>query len=150
MTIEARKMKVAEDDPYNLQRFVTAQEPVFEQVCSELRNGRKTSHWMWFVFPQIKGLGHSSIAQHYAISSRAEAEAYLQHPVLGPRLRQCTQLVLDVQGRSIHDIFGEPDDLKFCSSMTLFAHATAENQVFRDALRKYFAGRFDPLTIQRL
>jgi uncharacterized protein (DUF1810 family) len=137
-------------DPYNLQRFVAAQDPMFERVCAELRHGLKTSHWMWFIFPQIKGLGHSSVAQHYAISSRAEAEAYMEHPILGPRLRECTRLVIAIQGRSIHDILGTPDDLKFCSSMTLFAHATPDNQVFLDALQKYFAGKFDPLTIQRL
>jgi uncharacterized protein (DUF1810 family) len=138
------------DDLYDLQRFVTAQDPVFEDVCSELRQGRKTSHWMWFVFPQIKGLGRTSIAQHYAISSKAEAEAYLNHPVLGPRLRECTRLVLEVEGRSLLDIFGSPDDMKFCSSMTLFAHATPDNRIFLDALQKYCSGRFDPLTIERL
>jgi uncharacterized protein (DUF1810 family) len=143
-------MRDAVTGPYNLERFVTAQEPVFEQVQAELRNGRKTSHWMWFIFPQIKGLGHSSVAQYYAISSLAEAQAYLQHPVLGPRLQECTCLVVAVEGRSIHDIFGTPDDLKFCSSMTLFAHATADNQIFLEALKKYFAGQFDALTIQRL
>ena len=137
-------------DLYDLQRFVSAQDPVFEDVCSELRQGRKASHWMWFIFPQIKGLGRSSIAQHYAISSKAEAEAYLNHPVLGPRLRECTRLVLEVQSRSLDDIFGSPDNMKFCSSMTLFAHATPDNQLFRDALQKYCSGRFDPLTIERL
>ncbi len=138
------------DDPYNLQRFVTAQDPVFPQVCSELRSGRKLTHWMWFVFPQIKGLGHSSTAQFYAISSKPEADAYVSHPILGPRLRECTQLVLDIQGRSLRDIFGDPDYLKFCSSMTLFAHATRDNQLFLDALRKYCAGRFDSLTVRQL
>ena len=137
-------------DLYDLKRFVSAQDPVFEDVRSELRRGRKTSHWMWFIFPQIKGLGRSSIAQHYAISSKAEAEAYLNHRVLGPRLRECTRLVLEAQGGSLDDIFGSPDDLKFCSSMTLFAHATSDNQLFLDALQKYCSGRFDPLTIQRL
>lgn len=138
------------DDPYDLQRFVSAQGPVFDDACSELRQGYKTSHWMWFIFPQIKGLGSSSTAQHYAISSKAEAAAYLEHPVLGPRLRECTRLVLEVQGRSLHDIFGSPDGMKFCSSMTLFAHATPDNQLFLDALRKCCSGRFDPLTIERL
>ncbi len=137
-------------DLYDLQRFVSAQDPVFDDVCSELRRGRKTSHWMWFIFPQIAGLGRSSIAQRYAISSRAEAEAYLNHPVLGPRLRGCTRLVLDLQGRSLDYIFGSPDDMKFCSSMTLFAHATRDNQLFLDALQKYCSGRFDPLTMERL
>ena len=137
-------------DLHDLQRFVTAQEPVWEEVRLELTHGRKTSHWMWFIFPQIKGLGRSSIAQHYAISSKAEAAAYLDHLVLGPRLRECTRLVLEVQGRSLDDIFGSPDDIKFCSSMTLFAHATSDNQLFLDALQKHCSGRFDPLTIERL
>jgi uncharacterized protein (DUF1810 family) len=137
-------------DPYNLQRFVDAQAPVYEAVRSELREGRKRSHWMWFVFPQIKGLGHSQTARFYAISSRQEAEAYLEHPVLGPRLRECTQFVLGVTGRSVHDIFGSPDDLKFHSSMTLFAAVTADNQDFEGALRRYFGGERDPLTVQAL
>lgn len=117
---------------------------------AELRAGHKGSHWMWFVFPQIQGLGHSPTAQRFAISSLAEAEAYLRHPVLGPRLRECTQLVSAVEGRSIEEIFGHPDYLKFRSSMTLFAHATDEDQVFSDALRKYFGGEYDPLTLERL
>jgi len=137
-------------DPFHLQRFVEAQDPVFEEVCAELRSGRKQSHWMWFIFPQIAGLGRSPVAQHYAISSKSEAEAYLDHPVLGHRLRLCTQLTIDVQGRSLHQIFGSPDDMKFCSSMTLFAHATAGNQLFLDAIQKYCSGKFDSLTLQRL
>ena len=120
------------------------------QVLAELRAGRKASHWMWFVFPQIQGLGHSATAQYFAIASRSEAEAYLQHPVLGPRLRECTRLVNETAGRSIEEIFGYPDYLKFCSSMTLFAHATADNGVFVDALSKYFGGEYDPLTLERL
>jgi len=138
------------DDPYHLQRFVDAQAPIYDQVCSELRQGQKRSHWMWFVFPQIKGLGHTQMANQYAIASREEAAAYLQHPILGPRLRECTRLVNLIEGRSVEQIFGYPDDLKFRSSMTLFAHATSENQVFTDALGKYFAGESDPLTLQRL
>jgi uncharacterized protein (DUF1810 family) len=137
-------------DLYDLQRFVDAQDRVFEQVCAELREGDKRTHWMWFIFPQIRGLGSSSTAQHYAISTKAEAGAYLNHPVLGPRLRKCTQLVIDVQGRSLREIFGSPDDMKFCSSMTLFAHAISDNQLFLDALQKYCSGRFDPLTTGRL
>lgn len=105
---------------------------------------------MWFVFPQIQGLGHSPTARHFAIASRAEAEAYLRHPVLGPRLRECTRLVNEAAGRGIEEIFGHPDHLKFRSSMTLFAHATTDNQVFHDALRKYFGGQYDPLTVARL
>jgi len=134
----------------SLERFVQAQEPVIEEVLAELRAGRKASHWMWFVFPQIQGLGRSPTAQRFAIASRAEAEAYLQHPVLGPRLRACTRLVNETAGRSIEAIFGHPDYLKFRSSMTLFAHAAADNEVFVAALRKYFGGEYDPLTLARL
>lgn len=137
-------------DPYNLRRFVDAQDPVFEQVCRELRNGCKMSHWMWFIFPQIKGLGSSAMAREFAISSRKEAEAYSMHPILGPRLVKCTRLVNSVEGRSIRQIFGSPDDLKFRSSMTLFAHVCSDNQIFLDALQKYYAGEFDLLTIERL
>ena len=138
------------NDPYDLQRFVDAQNPVFEQVCAELRAGQKRGHWMWFIFPQLRGLGHSEMATRFAISSRDEAEAYLKHPVLGSRLRECTRLVLLVEGRSINQIFGYPDDLKFRSSMTLFASTTSENQIFKDALQKGFAGEPDRLTIDRL
>ena len=141
---------MAASDPYNLRRFVEAQASVFGRVLAELRVGHKESHWMWFVFPQIRGLGFSATAQHYAISSLPEAAAYLEHPVLGPRLRECTQLVLEVQGRAAEEIFDSPDDMKFRSSMTLFAHATQENQLFLAALEKYYAGQFDPLTLQRL
>ncbi|MBV8536815.1 MAG: DUF1810 domain-containing protein [Alphaproteobacteria bacterium] len=137
-------------DPHNLQRFVDAQAPVYAQVCSELRAGRKRSHWMWFIFPQIKGLGISPTAQFYSIGSRAEAQAYLAHPVLGQRLRDCTQLVLEVTGRSAHDIFGSPDDLKFRSCMTLFADAAADNALFQAALRKYFNGEPDRRTAEIL
>jgi uncharacterized protein (DUF1810 family) len=137
------------NDPYRLQRFLDAQDPVFDQVCAELRRGRKTSHWMWFIFPQIRGLGHSEMAVEYAISSRQEAEAYLKHPLLGTRLRECVQLVNRVEGRSVEQIFGYPDHLKFHSSITLFA-ATADNQIFKDALEKYFGGKLDPLTMERL
>ena len=137
-------------DPYDLQRFVTAQNPVYDQVCAELRNGRKQSHWIWFIFPQIRGLGHSQTAAAFGIASREEAEAYLQHPVLGDRLRECTRLVNLVEGRSISQIFGYPDDLKFRSSMTLFAGTALESQIFKDALQKYFAGEPDPLTLERL
>jgi uncharacterized protein (DUF1810 family) len=137
-------------DPYGLQRFVDAQNPVFDQVRAELRAGHKRSHWMWFVFPQISGLGSSPMAQKFAISSRAEAAAYLDHPILGPRLRECTGLVTAVEGRSIGDILGYPDDLKFRSSMTLFANAASDNKPFTDALEKYFVDGFDPLTLARL
>lgn len=137
-------------DPHNLQRFVDAQNPVFDEVCAELRAGRKRTHWMWFIFPQLKGLGHSEAAVHFAIHSRQEAEAYLQHSILGPRLKTCTQLVDGVENRSIEQIFGYPDDLKFHSSMTLFATVTADNQIFRESLDKYFDGQLDPLTADRL
>ena len=136
-------------DPFDLERFVDAQAPVFAQVISELRAGAKRSHWMWFVFPQIEGLGRSAMAQRYAIASRAEAEAYLRHPTLGPRLRECTRLVCLTEGRSAHQIFGAPDDLKFHSSMTLFAEI-APNDIFGEALTKYFGGQTDPATIERL
>jgi uncharacterized protein (DUF1810 family) len=141
---------MAETDTYNLDRFVAAQASIYDEVVTELRNGRKTSHWMWFIFPQIKGLGQSSMAQEFAISSRTEAEAYLKHPILGPRLREYTHLVNQVEGRSIEQILGGIDAMKFRSSMTLFAHATAYNQIFLEALRKYYSGEFDQLTVQRL
>jgi uncharacterized protein (DUF1810 family) len=138
------------NDPHDLQRFVDAQDPVYQQVCAELRQGRKQTHWMWFVFPQIAGLGHSPTARRFAIASLRQAQAYLEHPVLGPRLRECTRLVNHIEGRTIEQIFGSPDDLKFRSSMTLFAHATPDNQVFEDALRKHCGGRPDPATVERL
>jgi len=137
-------------DPFSLQRFVAAQAPVYPRVVSELRAGRKQSHWMWFIFPQIEGLGHSAMAQRYAVGSRAEAEAYLDHPVLGPRLRDCTRLVNAVAHKDIHAILGSPDDMKFKSSMTLFAMVTADNADFVAALHKYYDGEFDPATIARL
>jgi len=138
------------DDPYDLQRFVDAQSRCFDRVCRELSEGHKQTHWMWFIFPQLKGLGHSAMALRYAISSRQEAEAYLSNPILGSRLRHCTQLVMVVEGRSIEEIFEVPDDLKFRSSMTLFANTAGENKIFKAALQKYFAGKPDPLTIDLL
>jgi uncharacterized protein (DUF1810 family) len=143
-------MNVAMNDPYRLERFVDAQAPVYPQVCAELRGGRKTSHWMWFIFPQIRGLGSSAMAQTFAISSREEAMAYLLHPVLGVRLRECTRLVTNIEGKSIDEILGYPDNLKFQSSMTLFAHATQEKEIFLEALKKFFGGMFDSQTIARL
>jgi uncharacterized protein (DUF1810 family) len=136
-------------ESFDLGRFVTAQDAVYGQVRAELGAGRKASHWMWFVFPQLEGLGRSAMAQHYAIASAAEARAYWAHPVLGPRLAQCTELVLAVEGRSAHQIFGAPDDLKFRSCMTLFARATGA-PVFSRALEKFFGGEPDPRTIERL
>ena len=137
-------------DPHDLRRFVDAQNPVFDQVRAELRAGRKRSHWMWFVFPQLKGLGTSPMARRYAISSRAEAEAYVNHPILGPRLRECVRLASEMSGQAIDEIFGYPDNIKFRSSMTLFAHATPDNKSFADAIEKYFPNGFDPLTVERL
>ena len=138
------------DDPHHLQRFVEAQAPVIDRVRAELAQGRKRSHWMWFVFPQIAGLGFSAMAQRYAIGSLNEAQAYLAHPVLGPRLEECTQLVLKVEDRAASDIFGWPDDMKFRSSMTLFTQAAPHNPVFAEALSKYFDGEADAETLGRL
>src|SRR4051812_11463806 len=134
----------------NLQRFVDAQAHVYPAVVEELRAGRKRGHWMWFVFPQIRGLGSSSMAEAYAIDSRDEARAYAGHPILGRRLRECTQLVLDATGRTITEIFGSPDDLKFRSSMTLFATSAADPAVFQAALVMYYAGAGDPVTLEML
>ena len=137
-------------NPFDLQRFVNAQNAVYDQVCAELRAGQKQSHWVWFIFPQLRGLGHSAVAEAYGIASRQEAVAYLEHAVLGPRLRECTRLVNLVEGHSISLILDYPDNLKFRSSMTLFANAASDNQVFKEALRKYFGGEPDPLTLERL
>jgi uncharacterized protein (DUF1810 family) len=138
------------DDPFDLHRFVDAQAPVYERVLAELKNGRKQSHWMWFIFPQIAGLGHSQMAQRYAISSLREAEAYLKHAILGPRLLECTNLLLQVEDKSARVILGSPDDTKFRSCMTLFAHAAPEEQVFRAAIDRYFDGNEDQSTVERL
>ncbi len=137
-------------DPHDLERFVAAQDPVYPQVCAELAAGAKSSHWMWFVFPQLKSLGRSAIAQHYGIASKAEGEAYWRDPVLGPRLRQCTELVLAVEGKTVLQIFGSPDDLKFRSSMTLFAQVAPEEPLFQKALQKYFGGAGDARTLELL
>lgn len=134
----------------DLARFVEAQEGVIDRALAELRAGRKQSHWMWFVFPQIAGLGHSAMAQRYAIADLAEARAYLAHPILGSRLRQCTEAVLAIEGKTAHAIFGSPDDLKFRSSMTLFAAANPADNIFRAALEQYFGGQADPLTLNKL
>lgn len=137
-------------DPYHLERFVEAQAPAFRQITSELRAGRKTSHWMWFIFPQIRGLGRSPTSMEYAISGLDEARAYLAHPVLGPRLKECTQLVLRVENRALEQIFGSPDDMKFRSCMTLFAQVSPDDDIFLRALQKYFRGVPDRLTLDRL
>jgi uncharacterized protein (DUF1810 family) len=143
------------NDPYNndlykLQRFIDAQDPLYAQVRAELRRGQKLTHWMWFVFPQIAGLGHSAMARRYAIATRAEAQAYLQHSILGARLRECTRLVNDIENKSIEQIFGRPDNLKFHSSMTLFAQVATDHELFNAALAKYFAGQLDAMTLARL
>lgn len=135
---------------YNLERFIYAQEPIYKNVLSELKQGKKTSHWMWYVFPQIKGLGSSLMTQKFAISSLEEAEAYLKNPILGLRLRQCTQLVLNLEGCDVEQIFSHPDNLKFQSSMTLFLYATKDNQIFKNALLMYFDGKPDPRTLEVL
>jgi uncharacterized protein (DUF1810 family) len=138
------------DDPFHLDRFVQAQGRIYSTVLAELRQGRKASHWMWFVFPQVQGLGLSAISQHYAITGLDEARAYLAHPVLGTRLAECVEVVNAVQGRSAHEIFGTPDDLKLRSSLTLFAEAAPDKPVFAEALAKYFAGEPDAATLEKL
>ena len=140
-------MEQEQQDPFDLQRFVTAQAPVLDAVLAELRAGRKRSHWMWFVFPQLRGLGTSSMAHRYGIASLAEARAYLAHPLLGPRLRECCELVLHVQGRTAHDIFGSPDDLKFRSCITLFGLAAPGEPLFAQLLDKQYGGMPDPRTV---
>jgi uncharacterized protein (DUF1810 family) len=138
-------------DPFDLERFVTAQEAVFPAVLAELKAGRKRSHWMWFVFPQLQGLGHSSMAAFYGIISLREARAYLTHPELGPRLVRCTRTVTNIEGGSLHEIFGSPDDMKFQSSMTLFALAAADpDSPFYKALDRWCGGTLDAQTLRLL
>lgn len=134
----------------DLDRFLKAQEQVFETALAELRAGRKQTHWMWFVFPQLRGLGRSTTARHYGIASLAEASAYLSHPVLRARLVACVEAVLAVRGRSLSEIFGSPDDLKFRSSMTLFALASDPEKLFQKALDRYCDGKMDAATIELL
>jgi uncharacterized protein (DUF1810 family) len=141
---------VTSPDQYDLERFVAAQDSVIDRVRAELRRGRKTSHWMWFVFPQLAGLGSSSTARTYALSGLDEARAYLAHPVLGPRLRECAELVAAVQDRSASEIFGYPDDLKLRSSMTLFARAAPDTAVFTEVLDRFFDGEHDRRTLELL
>ncbi|CAO4139430.1 hypothetical protein LPLAFNJD_LOCUS438 [Methylorubrum aminovorans] len=138
------------DDRFDLNRFVEAQAGVYETALAELRGGRKRSHWMWFIFPQIAGLGSSAMARRYAIGSLAEARAYLAHPLLGERLRTCTRAANAWEDRSAHTLFGAPDDVKFRSSMTLFAQADPDAPDFTRALATFFDGRPDPLTLERL
>jgi uncharacterized protein (DUF1810 family) len=137
-------------DPFNLQRFVDAQAPVYEHVRREMEAGRKESHWMWFIFPQIAGLGQSPMSIRFAIASLDEAKAYLAHPVLGARLREGAQLTLDVEGKTARDIFGSIDEMKFRSSMTLFARAASDEDLFQRCIDKYFAGASDPPTLAKL
>lgn len=138
------------DDPHRLQRFVYAQDGVFEGALAELRAGRKRGHWMWFIFPQLRGLGQSATAQHYGIASWAEAAAYLAHPVLGPRLATCAGALLALHGRTAHEVLGHPDDLKLCSSMTLFDLVQGGDNPFAQVLERYYGGRRDPHTIELL
>ena len=138
-------------DPFALERFVVAQAPLFDTALAELSAGRKSGHWMWFTFPQLRGLGRSAMAEFYGIGSPDEAHAYLAHPLLGPRLIRCTQAVLAVEGRSLRAIFGSPDDMKFCSSMTLFARVAGDRgSVFDAALDRYCDGRLDSRTVALL
>lgn len=133
-----------------LKRFVEAQDRVYASVCEELAAGEKTSHWMWFVFPQLKALGRSPVAKHFGLESKDEAMAYWQHAVLGKRLKQCTMLVLSVGGKTAHEIFGSPDDLKFRSCMTLFSQAAPQELIFRQALERFFEGQPDASTLELL
>ena len=143
-------MSANTNDHYSLYRFVDAQNPVYDQVCSELRQGLKITHWMWFVFPQLEGLSSSSTSRKFAISSLEEAVAYLEHPILGLRLRECTDLVNTTSGRTIKQILGLTDSLKFQSCMTLFAKATNDSKIFEDALQKFYEGEQDQLTLEYL
>lgn len=137
-------------DPYDLKRFVDAQYPVYDRVVGELRAGRKSSHWMWFVFPQLRGLGSSPTAVRFGIGSIDEARAYLAHELLGPRLRECARLVAAIDGRSVQEIFGRPDDMKLRSSMTLFGRAADDNDDFVAVLDKFYGGEEDRATLARL
>jgi uncharacterized protein (DUF1810 family) len=141
---------IMNNDPYNLQRFIKAQDGIFESVLAELRNGQKRTHWMWFIFPQIDGLGHSTTSKYYSIKNKAEAQEYLDHPLLGSRLRTCVDLILAIDGKSAAAIFGFPDDIKLRSSMTLFTYVTGSGSVFARVLEKYFDGQRDQKTIDLL
>jgi uncharacterized protein (DUF1810 family) len=148
--IALEKDMPSRDDPFVLDRFVEAQDKIFDAVLAEMRAGQKRGHWMWFIFPQIAGLGFSPTADFFAIKSLAEAEAFLAHFLLGPRLRQCTEIVNELDGRTLMEIFGDPDRLKFRSCMTLFARAAPDATIFTQALRKYCRGEEDPLTLAAL
>jgi uncharacterized protein (DUF1810 family) len=138
------------DDPHDLDRFVRAQAGAYEQALAEIKAGRKQSHWMWYVFPQLEGLGSSAMSRRYAIRSIAEAQAYLRHPVLGSRLTECVESLLAIAGRSAHDIFGSPDDMKLRSCATLFACITPADSIFDRLIRKYFLGKRDSETLRLL
>ena len=141
---------IGRDDPFDLSRFTSAQEGIYDGVLTELRRGHKRTHWMWYIFPQIDGLGQSTTSKHYAIKSIEEARQYLNHPVLGTRLLKCAEAVLTIEGRSVSEIFGYPDDLKFKSSMTLFAYEADPRSVFVRILDKYFDGKQDIKTLRLL
>ena len=134
----------------SLERFVTAQAQIYSRVLAELQAGRKQSHWMWFIFPQVAGLSGSYRGQLYAIQSLQEAQEYLAHPVLGARLRECCETVMAIEGKGAHDIFDSPDDLKFRSCLTLFTEAAPDELLFRNLLKKYYDGHSDPLTLKEL
>jgi uncharacterized protein (DUF1810 family) len=138
------------DDPYDLARFVDAQSLAYDRALAEIRGGRKRSHWMWFIFPQLAGLGVSPMSARFAIASLDEARAYLRHPVLGPRLHECFDVLLQIDGRSAHDVFGSPDDLKLRSCATLFAEVTPPDSVFAQLLERYFGGERDERTLSLL
>ena len=137
-------------DPHDLNRFVAAQETSYHRALAEIRSGQKRSHWMWYILPQFEGLGFSETSRQYAIKSIADARAYLRHPILGPRLIECVQVLLGIDGRSAHEIFGSPDDIKLRSSATLFAHVSDAGNVFEQVLQKYFYSKPDPKTMQLL
>lgn len=137
------------NDPFDLNRFISAQDQVYDRVLAELRNGSKRSHWIWYIFPQLDGLAHSTTSKYYAIKSRTEAIAYLNHPVLGARLKECAEAVLAIEGKTVSEIFGYPDDRKLKSSMTLFSNVTTDS-VFIHVLDKYFQGEQDEKTLQLL
>ncbi|MCA0899890.1 MULTISPECIES: DUF1810 domain-containing protein [Microbulbifer] len=138
------------NDPHNLQRFLDTQASCYPEALAEIHAGNKHTHWMWFIFPQIDGLGRSSTARHYAIKSRDEAEAYLAHPILGTRLRECCAALLAVKGRSAHQIFGSPDDMKLKSSMTLFTVVAGQRSEFMQVLQRYYCGELDTVTLELL
>ena len=145
----AKTTKKLDPNNLDLKRFVSAQEEVYDRVLAELRNGDKQSHWMWYIFPQLDGLAHSTTSKYYAIKSREEAIAYLNHPILGTRLRECADIILAIEGKTVSEIFGYPDNLKLKSSMTLFSNATTDS-IFARVLDKYFQGERDEKTLQLL